>query len=275
MDPALPLPSQFPSITMDETEVRNAVLSFPAGSPGGTDGLRPQHLRDLLPCRESGSDFLSALTAFVNMVLAGHCAPEAACFFFGGRLLALKKKIGGIRPIAVGFTLRLLASKCASTCGASWLSSYLSPRQLGVGVPGRCEAAIHSARRYLETLPPDHVFVKLDYSNAFNSLHRCQTCRAPWRTEFLTSMLSVILRTIFLVPWFLYGLFPRGPPSSQQGDPLAPLLFCNTIHPLLQSLEANLSLGFLDDLSLGGLESVVADDVSKIIKEGADHPLWV
>jgi len=63
--------------------------------------------------------------------------------------------------------------------------------------------------------------------------------------------------------------------GPQQGDPLGPLLFCNTIHPLLQSLEANLSLGFLDDLSLGGLESVVADDVSKIIKEGADHPLWV
>jgi len=63
--------------------------------------------------------------------------------------------------------------------------------------------------------------------------------------------------------------------GPQQGDPLGPLLFCNTIHPLLQSLEANLSLGFLDDLSLGGPESVVADDVSKISKEGADHPLWV
>ena len=36
-----------------------------------------------------------------------------------------------------------------------------------MGVSGRCEAAIHSARRYLETLPPDHVFVKLDFSNAF------------------------------------------------------------------------------------------------------------
>ena len=92
MDPALPLPSQFPSITMDETEVRKAVLSFPAGSSGGPDGLRPQHLRDLLQCRESGSDFLTALTAFVNMMLAGRCPPEAARFFFGGRLLALKKK---------------------------------------------------------------------------------------------------------------------------------------------------------------------------------------
>ena len=56
------LPSRYPNIYTDETE---AVLSFPAGSSGGPDSLRPHHLRDLLQCRESGSDFLSALTAFV------------------------------------------------------------------------------------------------------------------------------------------------------------------------------------------------------------------
>ena len=59
------LPSRYPNIYTDETEVRKAVLSFHAGSSGGLGGLRPHHLRDLLQCRESGSDFLSALTAFV------------------------------------------------------------------------------------------------------------------------------------------------------------------------------------------------------------------
>ena len=52
---------------MDECEVRKAVLSFPAGSAGGLDGLRPQHIRDLLMCREAGPEFLSVLTAFVNL----------------------------------------------------------------------------------------------------------------------------------------------------------------------------------------------------------------
>jgi len=45
--------------------------------------------------RESGGDFLSALTAFVNMVLAECCPPEAGRFIFGDRLLAswhLRKK---------------------------------------------------------------------------------------------------------------------------------------------------------------------------------------
>ena len=72
--------------------------------------------------------------------------------FFGGRLLALNKKSGGVRPIAVGFTFRRLSSKCADAFGVSHLKSFFHPYQLGVGTPGGCEAAIHSARRYLEAL---------------------------------------------------------------------------------------------------------------------------
>ena len=41
-----------------------------------------------------------------------------------------------------------------------------------VGTPGGYEVAVHSACRYLETMPADHVMVKLDFANAFNSLHR-------------------------------------------------------------------------------------------------------
>jgi len=125
------------------------VLSFPPGSAGGPDGLRPQHIRDMLFCREAGSEFLSALTAFVNLVLAGGCQVDVV--FFGGRLIALNKKSGGIRPIAVSFTLRRLVPKCPNTFGTNQLNDVFHPRQLGVGTPGGCLAAIHSARRlYLE-----------------------------------------------------------------------------------------------------------------------------
>ena len=60
-------------------------------------------------------------------------------------------------------------SECANSFGAK---AYFQPHQLGVGTLGGCEAAIHSARRSLEALPSGHVFVKLDFTNAFNSLHR-------------------------------------------------------------------------------------------------------
>ena len=43
---------------------------------------------------------------------------------------------------------------------------------LGVGTPGSCEAAVHVTRRFNEAMPDYRCVVKLDFSNAFNSLHR-------------------------------------------------------------------------------------------------------
>ena len=77
-----------------ESDVRKAIMSFPAGSAGGPDGLRPQHLKELMSCREFGQDILTDLTAFVNMVLAGRCPKTIVPVFFGGRMLALNKKCG-------------------------------------------------------------------------------------------------------------------------------------------------------------------------------------
>ena len=82
----------------------------------GWFGLRPQHMKDLLLCRESVSDFLMALTAFVNMVLTGSCPKDIAPIT---SLVAVCwpwiKKSGGLRPIAIGLTLRRLVLKCTSS----------------------------------------------------------------------------------------------------------------------------------------------------------------
>ena len=86
-------------------------------------------------------------------------------------MFALQKKSGGVRPIAIGYTWRRLAAQCANTYAISQLGDSLLPLQLGVATPGGCEAAVHATRRYLATMPDDSVVVKLDFSNAFNSLH--------------------------------------------------------------------------------------------------------
>jgi len=101
-----------------------------------------------------------------------------------------------------------------------------------------------------------------------------QAARAYFLFRDCTKQLAGANRPLcsLLILFNLFSVFtkPKAHEGLQQGDPLRPLLFCSTIHPLLQSLEANLNLGFLDDLTLGGPESVVADDVSKNIKEGED-----
>ena len=263
----LPLPSQFASMSVTESEVRRAVLSFPSGSAGGPDGLRPQHVRDLILCRESGPEFLRSLTAFTNTVLSGGCPSNIAPIFFGGRLLALNKKSGGVRPIVIGFTLRRLASKCANSVGSERLRDYFCPRQLGVGVAGGCEAAVHSARRFLEDLPPDHVVVKLDFSNAFNSLHRPDMLQAV--ADRLPEIYSYCFSAYSQPSTLFFGSYCiSSQVGPQQGDPIGPLLFCNSIHPLLSTLESQLNLGYLDDVTLGGSVTTVAKDVSKVVDVG-------
>ena len=141
-------PSEFTALAVTEDQVWKALRSFPAGSRGGPDGFRPQHMVDLASCREAGRELMTNLTAFVNLLLEGRCPLRVANILFGGKLLALNKKDGGIRPIAVGYYWRRLAAKCANAHAIEKLGDYFGCLQVGVGVKGGCEAAIHAARRF-------------------------------------------------------------------------------------------------------------------------------
>ena len=54
---------------------------------------------DLVNCDAGGSELLSAVTSFINVLLGGACNAKLASLFFGGRLIALEKKGSGIRPM--------------------------------------------------------------------------------------------------------------------------------------------------------------------------------
>ena len=56
--------------------------------------------------------------------------------------------------------------------------------------------------------------------------------------------------------------------GPQQGDPIGPLLFSNTIHPLIVSLKWDLNLGYLNGESLGGQVDTMAADVGRIVEVG-------
>jgi len=59
----------------------------------------------------------------------------------------------------------------------------------------------------------------------------------------------------------------------QQGDTLSPLEFGLVINPLICSLSSELCVGFLDDLTLGGLATTVAEDITNITDKGRQHGL--
>ena len=89
---------------ISEKDIVGAIRSFPCGSAGGPDKLCPQHLKDLLqPLRDNlESPLLSALVDFCYLVLRGDISEITRPLFFGASLVALSRKSGGVRPIAVG-----------------------------------------------------------------------------------------------------------------------------------------------------------------------------
>ena len=151
----LPDPDDFPAFAVSQVEITSAIRSFPAGSGSGSDGLRPQHLVDLLTCKKSGLDLASRLTDFVNLLLEGKCPERIKRIKFGGKLIALRKKDRGTRPIAMGCYWRRLASKAANNRVMQSLAEYFSPLQLGVSGVHSCEAAVHAARRFIDNMQDD------------------------------------------------------------------------------------------------------------------------
>ena len=109
-----PPSSLFAPLQVTDEIVREAITSFSAGSAGGPNNFRPRHMLDLVNSGEEGGQLLSHLTAFVNLLLRGQCPPDIGKLLFGGKLVSLNKKDGGIRPIAVGYYWRRSVAKCAN-----------------------------------------------------------------------------------------------------------------------------------------------------------------
>ena len=132
---------------MSSSSVIKAVFSFPAGSAGGPDGLRPQHLKDLVSysLSEGSTSLITSLRAFVNFVICGNVPINACPFFFGATLTGLRKSDGGVRHIAVGCSLRRLAAKCLCASVFDEMGSRLFPHQLQFGTPMGAEAVVHAA----------------------------------------------------------------------------------------------------------------------------------
>lgn len=105
--------------------------------------------------------------------------------------------------------------------------------------------------------------VKIDFSNAFNCLRRDTILEAVARhlPELLPFASSSYSRHSSLTfgEWRVTSEM-----GAQQGDPLGPLYFCLAVHETLSSVKSELALGYLDDFTLGGEASVVAEDFASL-----------
>lgn len=228
-EPALP-----PMIT--EAVVAEALSSFARGSACGTMGLRAEFLQDSM--REiTPVGFATTLTKLVNFLRAGRAPASVQPFFAGANLSALIKKNKDLRPVAAGEVLRRLVSKCVCTEAKDSAKPIFSGSQFGVATPAGAERIIHNVRRLFSTrqFDPDFVVLKVDLTNAFNSISRAR-------------LLDIVRRRMpslsSWVEWCYVGetrltFGPHVLASSdgvQQGDPLGPLLFSLVLQEVVDDI---------------------------------------
>jgi hypothetical protein len=182
---------------------------------------------------------LEALTSFINLLLSGS-VPE--CFhpaIFGASITALKKKNGGLRPIAVGYVWRRLAAKTCCIHVSERASHILSPRQLGFGVSGGAEAAAHATRLFVQNMSTEHVLIKVDFSNAFNTIRRDTILEAV--AIHFPELLPFAISTYGDTSDLVFGDFTlSSSEGAQQGDPLGPLFFALQFINYFHLLNLNL-----------------------------------
>lgn len=227
--------------------------------------MRAQHLLEALeiPLGDAGERISGTLAKLCGLLANGR-APEAlGPWLAAAPVHPLRKKDGGVRPIAVGEVLRRLVARMLCNdekVRAKAVEVLGKVGQMGVGRKNGAEAVVHAVRSWVEGVEQGElggVALKLDIVNAFNSVDRGEVL--------------VRLREHFpdLVPWFL---FCYGQPAHlscqgrwlpfvsetgiQQGDPLAPLLFSLGIKEACrrtrEAAPGCLTLWYLDDGMLVG-----------------------
>ena len=85
-------------------------------------------------------------------------------FIAGAPLMALAK-LGELRPIAIGETIRRLVSKCCCEATTEDAKIIFGPLQVGVATQGGAEASVHAARKLAKEFgeDPGKIMLKVDF----------------------------------------------------------------------------------------------------------------
>ena len=113
-------------------------------------------------------------------------------------------------------------------------------------------------------MPQGHVFVKIDFWNAFNTLRRDVILEA---VEFHLPELPPYASASYSGDSDLQfgGVFTAVTGGgAAEGPARTALLLCLAVHDLLTSLQSSIVVGYLDDMSMGAEADRVAEDFTRL-----------
>jgi hypothetical protein len=234
-------------------DLHDTLLSFPPGSSGGFSGLMPQHLQS-----DKTAAYLRCLEELARLCSDfawGRLSPLCATALAGARLIPLGKANNGVRPIAIGETIRRIAGKLLVSKYQSPVSSSFAPLQMGVGIRGGAETLIHKVRQWHSNALPFHGLLQLDFQNAFNSVSRQHLLQS---VDKHCPLFSHYARACYSAPATLFatGFTLSSQEGEHQGCPCGPLFFSASVQDLIANITLPTSDAwthwYLDDGYLAG-----------------------
>ena len=260
--------------TINHDEVRKAAKMMARGEAPGASGLASDVLWQALEEEERQNSvvLLDRITELVRQILSGRSLPaierEALLAI---RLVAIPKRKGGIRPVAMSEVILKLAARVAlertNGYGANWDFQYGLRK-------GGAELAVHRTR---DLLRKGKRIVALDASNAYNSLHRSAffdhlRVNDDPALDTLRAYAALVYGGSSVAYWDDGGnirniTVQRG---VRQGDPAAPLLFCMALQPVLARVAATANvetIAYLDDVTICG----DSNDVDRAVRFMVDE----
>ena len=113
------------------------------------------------------------------------------------------------------------------------------------------------------------VLLKLDFRNAFNTVHRDKMLLAV--SQHIPQFYGFVWQMYRQSSLLSFGEFMLQSSSGvQQGDPLGPLLYCLLTREMANSMHSPLNAWYLDDATVGGPLETVERDLLAVVAMGRD-----
>ena len=235
--------------------VQSVARSIQGGAgPAGCDAV---HWQDVLLGFGAHSSCLRDNIAALARKLMNTIVPwEDLRSLMAGRLVALDK-CPGVRPIAVGESLRRIIGKSVCLAVKSDAEEVCQADQLCVGVKAGIEGAIHTlSDLFRDNKISGWGMLSIDAANAFNSFNRIS---ALWNARVLWPRCSRFLFNSYRgwTPLIMNGTTSHlySKEGMTQGDPLAMYFYGIGTIPLIRSLQGRDQLHqvwYADDASACG-----------------------
>ncbi len=257
--PLPPRPTPTKKRGIEPKEVKRLLYRLPKDIAPGPSGWT----FELLSALKGSQLCVRALAVLLTRIDAGKISDDLAGYVLNTILIAAGKDNGGIRPIQMGEVIWKLAASyaCRRKSTKSALAKILLPHQLGVGVSGGVQIAVHKVQALLDA-NPSHGALLVDFINAFNCVDRAAMLEAVRSHPDLAELVDIAFAgydrpsEAFILADGAVLESIQCSQGARQGCPLGSLLFCLAVAPAYRKcVEAAASVtavAIIDDLTLVG-----------------------